>query len=118
MSEVRVAILGIGWAGSKHVEAIRELGEGAVVDEQGLLIRQAIENLNHHRVEGVVRRGIDGVLDRAMIGSARASHRRRRRRERAAGKGARSDLAGEGEAEVDAQFAQRKYYGCYRSRSE
>ena len=32
MSELRVAILGAGWAGSKHVEAIRELGCGLVVD--------------------------------------------------------------------------------------
>ena len=32
MSEIRIAILGAGWAGAKHVEAIRELGSDLVVD--------------------------------------------------------------------------------------
>ena len=32
MEDLRIAILGVGWAGAKHVEAIRELGCGLVVD--------------------------------------------------------------------------------------
>jgi UDP-N-acetyl-2-amino-2-deoxyglucuronate dehydrogenase len=32
MDDLRIAILGVGWAGAKHVEAIRELGRGLVVD--------------------------------------------------------------------------------------
>jgi UDP-N-acetylglucosamine 3-dehydrogenase len=32
MTDIRIAILGVGWAGAKHVEAIRELGSGLVVD--------------------------------------------------------------------------------------
>jgi predicted dehydrogenase len=32
MNDIRIAILGVGWAGSKHVEAIRELGRGLTVD--------------------------------------------------------------------------------------
>jgi predicted dehydrogenase len=31
MNDIRIAILGVGWAGSKHVEAIRELGRGLTV---------------------------------------------------------------------------------------
>jgi len=29
---LRLAILGVGWAGTRHVEAIRELGRKVVVD--------------------------------------------------------------------------------------
>ena len=32
MADIRIAILGVGWAGSKHVEAIRELGHGLTID--------------------------------------------------------------------------------------
>lgn len=32
MSDLRVAIIGVGWAGAKHVEAIRELNRGLTVD--------------------------------------------------------------------------------------
>ena len=29
---LRLAILGVGWAGTRHVEAVRELGPKVVVD--------------------------------------------------------------------------------------